>query len=162
MAGPRSPVRVDPLKYRTVRLGKDYPGHIDDFAGARNSFLNNGWVLFLDDDEEVTEGFLRLLDNLDSKQKPYYWVRRINLYRGRYMPAWNPDWKAALVSNRVRFYGRVHERVSPRKPHGVIDLPIIHNHNGADGNYRNMWYQDLPVYRLWLASKKIVEVARGR
>ena len=150
------------MKYRTVRLGKDYPGHIDDFAGARNSFLNNGWVLFLDDDEEVTDGFLRLLDSLNPEQTPYYWVRRINLYRGRYMPAWNPDWKAALVSNRVRFYGRVHERVSPRKPHGVIDLPIIHNHNGADGNYRNMWYQALPFYRLWLASKKIVEVARGR
>src|SRR3990172_7536813 len=162
MAGPRSPVRLVTLNYRTVRLGTDYPGKIDDFSRARNSFLGDGWVLFLDDDEEVTEGFLRLLDSLNPEQMPYYWIRRINLYRGRYMPAWNPDFKAALVSDRVRFFGRVHERVTPKKPHGVIDIPIIHNHESVNGNYRNKWYQDHPVYRYWLAGKKIIEVARGR
>lgn len=150
------------MDYHIIDLGQDYPGKIDDFARARNSFLGNGWVLFLDSDEEAPQKLLSYLDGLDPKDTPYYWIRRVNLYRGRYMPAWNPDFKAALVSNRVRFRGRVHERVNPKSPHGLIDIPIIHNHNGVDGNYRNKWYQDLPFYRVWLASKKVVEVARGR
>lgn len=149
------------LNYRIVDLGKDYSGKITDFAQARNSFLGDGWVLFRDSDEETPAKLLAFLDSLAPTQ-PYYWVRRINLYRGRYVPGWNPDYKAALVSDQVRFFGRIHERVRPKDPHGTIDLPIIHNHNGVDGNYRNYWYQDLPLYRLWLASKKVVEVARGR
>ena len=158
------------MKYQTIRLGRDYPGKIENFAEARNSFLERKsvedpllkWVLFLDDDEEVTQGFLNYLTMLPPPSVHYFWVRRVNLYRGRYMPAWNPDYKAALVSNRTRFIGRVHERIPRSEPHGVIDLPIIHNHNGQDGRYRNYWYQDLPLYRLWLATKKIIEVGRGR
>ena len=158
------------MDYRIVDLGQDYPGKIDDFAKARNSFLYRNWgdprlvkwVLFLDSDEEAPRELLRTLNHLDPKDTPYYWIRRVNLYRGRYMPAWNPDFKAALVSNRVRFIGRVHERINPKDPHGLIDIPIIHNHNGADGTYKNYWYQDLPVYRMWLGVKKVVEVVRGR
>ena len=148
------------MEYRIVNLGTDYPGGIEDFAEARNSFLHDGWVLFIDHDEEAPQQLLRVLDQLDPKE-PYYWVRRVNLLNGRYVPGWNPDFKPALVSSRVRFFGRVHERVKPKNPHGLIDIPIIHNHNGPQA-YRNYWYQDLPFYRLWLASKKVMEVARGR
>ena len=151
---------LEKMEYRIVDLGKDYPGRIDDFAKARNSFLHDGWVLFIDSDEEVPRGLLRVLDQLDPKE-PYYWIRRVNLYKGRYVPGWNPDFKPALVSSRVSFFGRIHERVTPKDPHGTIDIPLIHNHNGPWA-YRNYWYQNLPFYRLWLASKKIVEVARGR
>jgi len=153
------------MEYRIVNLGTDYLGTgflggIEDFAEARNSFLHDGWVLFIDHDEEAPQQLLRVLDQLDPKE-PYYWVRRVNLLNGRYVPGWNPDFKPALVSNRVRFFGKVHERVKPKNPHGLIDIPIIHNHNGPQA-YRNYWYQDLPFYRLWLAGKKVAEVARGR
>lgn len=161
MVRPGPSIRVDPLKYRTVQLGRDFPGRISDYAKARNSFLNNGWVLFLDEDEEAPRILQDYLTRL-TPTMPYYWIRRVNLYHGRYMPAWNPDFKAALVSSQVRFIGRVHERIIPKNPHGLVDIPIIHNHTRDNSLYRNYWYQDLPLYRVWLASKKIVEVARGR
>jgi hypothetical protein len=88
---------------------------------------------------------------------PYYWIRRFNLYNGRYRAGWNPDFAPRLVSSRVRVVGRVHEKVSPKDPHGTIDFPIIHNHVGAI-TYKNFWYQELPVYRLGLGIKKAIEV----
>ena len=38
---------------------------------------------------------------------PYYWIRRVNLYNGRYRSAWNPDLVPRLVSNRVKFGARL-------------------------------------------------------
>ncbi len=96
------------------------------------------------------------LNRLEPKF-PYYWIRRINLYNGRYRAAWNPDLVPRLVSNEVKFVGRVHEKVVPKDPHGKIDFPIIHNHVGGI-SYKNFWYEPLPVYRLWLGVKKAIEV----
>jgi hypothetical protein len=139
----------------------DYSGKIEDFSKARNSFLQeNEWVLFIDDDEEASEMLLGYLRNLQPRF-PYYWIRRINLHNGRYRGAWNPDFAPRLVSNRVRFVGRVHEKISPADPHGIIDFPIIHNHCSSSG-YKNYWYQDLPVYRAWIGIKKAIEVMRDR
>ena len=147
--------------FKIVRLGTDYPGKIDDFSSARNSFLEtNEWVLFVDDDEEPTEMLLNRINELQPKF-PYYWIRRINLHNGRYREAWNPDFAPRLVSNRVRFIGRVHEKVVPKDPHGIIDFPLIHNHLGSF-EYKNYWYQDLPVYRVWIGIKKALEVVRDR
>jgi hypothetical protein len=144
-----------------VRLGSDYPGKIDDFAKARNSFLSeNQWVLFIDDDEEASQMLLRSISQMEPKF-PYYWIRRVNLHNGRYREAWNPDFAPRLVSNRVKFVGRVHEKITPRNPHGIIDLPIIHNHLGPS-TYKNYWYQDLPLYRVWTGVKKAIEVVRDR
>jgi hypothetical protein len=92
---------------------------------------------------------------------PYYWIRRINLHNGRYREAWNPDFAPRLVSNRVKFVGRVHEKIAPKDPHGIIDFPIIHNHLGTT-TYKNYWYQDHPLYRVWLGFKKALEVVRDR
>ena len=150
------------FQYETISLGKDYHGKIDDFSVARNYFLSKyEWVLFIDDDEEPCELLLNHLDQLDPKF-PYYWIRRINLHNGRYRSAWNPDLVPRLVSNKVRFEGRVHERIRPKDPHGIIDFPIIHNHIGGFGTYSNYWYQDLPLYRVWIGVKKAVEVIRDR
>ena len=142
-------------------MGTDYPGKIEDFGDARNSFLTqNEWVLFIDNDEEPSGMLLNYLAKLEPKF-PYYWIRRINLHNGKYREAWNPDFAPRLVSSKVKFIGRVHERVMPRDPHGIIDLPIIHNHLGSF-EYKNYWYQDLPVYRFWIGVKKAVEVMRNR
>ncbi len=144
-----------------MSLGRDYTGKIGSFAEARNYFLSRyEWVLFIDDDEEACGMLLDYLDKLEPKY-PYYWIRRLNLASGRYRALWNPEYSARLVSGKVRFVGDVHERVIPRDPHGTIDFPIIHNHTGGFG-YRNYWYQDLPVYRVWLGVKKAMEVIRDR
>ena len=86
------------VQFKIVRLGTDYPGKIDDFSAARNSFLSSDkWVLFVDDDEEPTAMLLNYLGQLGPKF-PYYWIRRINLHNGRYREAWNPDFAPRLVS----------------------------------------------------------------
>jgi hypothetical protein len=121
---------------------------------------SNEWVLFIDNDEEASEMLLNYLSKLEPKF-PYYWIRRINLHNGRYREAWNPDLVPRLVSNRVKFVGRVHEKVVPRDPHGVIDFPIIHNHLGPI-RYRNYWYQDHPLYIVWMAVKKAIQVIKDR
>jgi len=149
------------FQYKIISLGKDYPGKIDNFSVARNHFLEKyEWVLFLDDDEEASD---MLLDHLDQMQPrfPYYWIRRVNLFNGRYRAVWNPELATRLVSNKVRYVGRVHERVVPKDPHGVIDYPIIHNHAGPS-TYKNYWYQDHPVYRVWIGVRKVLEVVRDR
>ena len=150
------------MEYKLVNIGRDYEGRIDDFAEARNSFLARyHWVLFVDDDEEACDMLLSYLNHL-TPSFPYYWIRRINLHNGRYRGAWNPDFVPRLVSNKVRFEGRVHEKVLPKDPHGIIDLPIIHNHIGGFNTYKNYWYQDLPPYRVWIGVKKAIEVIRDR
>jgi len=144
-----------------VRLGTDYLGKIDDFSAARNSFLSkHEWVLFIDNDEEASVMLVNYLNQLDP-QFPYYWIRRINLHNGRYREAWNPDFAPRLVSNRVKFAGRVHEKITPKDPHGIIDYPIIHNHLGPF-TYKNLWYQDLPAYRIWIGVKKALQVTLNR
>jgi len=117
-------------------------------------------VLFIDNDEEASEMLLSYLSQLEPKY-PYYWIRRINLHNGRYREAWNPDFAPRLVSNRVEFFGRVHERIRPKDPHGIIDFPIIHNHLGAS-TYKNYWYQDHPLYIVWTAVKKSLQVIKDR
>ena len=142
-------------------LGRDYKGKISSFAEARNYFLSKyDWVLFVDNDEEASAMLINYLHSLEPKY-PSYWIRRINLWNGRYNALLNPEYSARLVSSRVRYVGAVHERVVPKDPHGIIDFPIIHNHIGSS-SYRNYWYQNLPVYRFWLGAKKMMEVVRGR
>ncbi len=149
------------MKYKIVSLGRDYEGKITSFADARNHFLSkNEWVLFIDDDEEASRMLLDFLDQLEPKY-PYYWIRRLNLADGKYRALWNPDYSPRLVSSKVRFVGDVHERVTPKDPHGIIDFPIIHNHKGGFA-YKNKFYQDLPIYRIWLGIKKAIEVIRDR
>lgn len=149
------------MKYRIVRLGRDYSGKIENFAEARNSFLSpDHYVLFLDDDEEASDMLLEHITKVEARY-PYYWIRRINLWNGRYRAIWNPEYAPRLVSYKVRFVGRVHETIVPKKPHGMIDFPIIHNHIGPS-HYRNYWYQNHAFYRLWLGTKKVMEVLRDR
>jgi len=117
-------------------------------------------VFFIDNDEEASGMLLNYLDKLEPKY-PYYWIRRLNLWNGRYRALWNPEYSARLVSNKVKYVGDIHERIVPKDPHGIIDFPIIHNHIGPS-SYRNYWYQNLPVYRVWLGVKKMMEVVRDR
>lgn len=141
-----------------VDLRRDYPGHISDFADARNTFLKNlpdqEYVLFVDSDEEAPKMLLDYLEGL-KPQFPYYWVRRVELVNNRYVPVFNPNFNGKLCSNKVRFVGRIHEIIVPREPHGVIDIPIIHNHTGQAS------YSGGAQSRLKLGLLKVREVVRG-
>jgi hypothetical protein len=151
-------IRGKALKFTVVDLGRDYPGRISDFADARNSFIkdlpNGEYVLFVDSDEEAPK---MLLDHISSlkPQFPYYWVRRIELVNNKYVPVFNPNYNGKLCSNKIRFIGRVHEMITPREPHGVIDIPIIHNHSGLAS------YSGGAQSMIKLGLLKVREVVRG-
>ena len=146
------------MKFRVIDLGRDYPGHITDFADARNSFvkdlLDDEYLLFVDSDEEAPKMLLDYIGRL-KPQFPYYWVRRIELVNNKYVPVFNPNYNGKLCSNRVRFIGKVHEMIIPREPHGVIDIPIIHNHTGQAS------YTGGAQSGLKLGLLKVREVVRG-
>ena len=146
------------LKFRVIDLGRDYPGHITDFADARNSFVkdlpDDEYLLFVDSDEEAPKMLLDYIGKL-KPQFPYYLVRRIGLGNNKYVPVFNPNYNGRLCSNRVRFIGRVHEMIIPREPHGVIDIPIIHNHTGPAS------YGGGAQSGLKLGLLKVREVVRG-
>src|SRR2546427_10167406 len=120
------------MNFRIVSLGRDYPGKITDFAEARNSFLeqlpDDEWILFLDDDVEAR---LMLLHKLKRFQPPenaqYYSIRTVNLTNDEYRPWHNPFFWRRLVSNKVRYFGKLHERIKG-EPTGLIDIPVFHNH----------------------------------
>jgi len=151
------------LKYRIVDLAWDYPGRITDWSKARNHFLDElgpgEWILWKAQDEELTLGLIKHLAGLNPTY-PYYAIRRINLVHGRFQEWANPDFSPQLVSNRVRYVGRVHEHLVPRKPYGIIDYPIIHDQNG--GRPYNSGWKATMAYRPVHAFKKALDVMKGR
>ena len=154
------------MKYKIVSLGRDYPGKITDFAEARNSFIrelkDDEWILFLDDDAEAPQ---MLLDRLKSFQPPknarYYSIRTINLTNGMYAPEQNPFFWRVLVSNKVHYFGRLHESIKGQ-PSGLIDIPIIHNQSYQEKKYGfgTFWQRNKGrrLWTLWLAGKKVKDV----
>jgi hypothetical protein len=146
------------LKFTIVDLGRDYSGQISDFADARNSFIKDlpdgEYVLFVDSDEEAPKMLLDYIGRL-KPQFPYYWIRRVELVNNRYVPVFNPNYNGKLCSSKVRFVGRVHEMIIPREPHGVIDIPIIHNHTGPAS------YSGGAQTKVKLGLLKVREVVRG-
>jgi len=153
------------MNFRIVSLGRDYPGKIEDFAEARNSFIEqlgeDEWILFLDDDAEAPEMLLEKLRRFQPpKSARYYSIRVVNLTDGLYNPAYNPFFWRILVSNKVRYFGRLHESIKG-SPSGLIDIPVIHNHISGQT------YQDLPIWKrnktrplwnFWLGGKKVKDL----
>jgi hypothetical protein len=123
------------VDFEVVNLGKDYNLIIDDFSKARNSFLENlpdgKYILFIDDDEEAPQMLLDLCRKA-LPEFPFFRINRITIDDGK---LWRiPDYVDRLVSNKVRFSGKVHEGISGKC--GRIDIPIIHVRNGS------RWYHE--------------------
>jgi hypothetical protein len=123
------------VKFSVIDIGKEMGSkRIDDFSKVRNNFLetlnDEEYILFLDSDEEAPKLLLELCKRVVYTGIPYFRVRRVNLHDWKWYAGGNPDYNDRLVSNKVRFHGKVHESVRPRRPFGVIDTPIIHNHLG--------------------------------
>ena len=116
---------------------------IDDFSKVRNSFIetlnDEEYVLFIDSDEEAPKILLDMCRRIPYTGIPYFRVRRVNLRDWKWYASGNPGYNDRFVSNKVRFYGKVHESVRPRRPYAVIDAPIIHNHVGQ-------WRYSMPPY----------------
>ena len=120
-----------------IDIGKEMGRNkIDDFSMVRNRFLESlddeDYVLFIDSDEEAPKVLLELCRKIEFTNIPYFRIRRVNLRNWKWYALGNPDYCDRLVSNKVRFFGKVHESVRPRRPFGVIHAPIIHNHLGPD------------------------------
>ena len=123
------------VKFSVIDIGKELgPKKIDDFSNVRNSFLetlkDEEYILFVDSDEEAPNLLLDMCRKIVYTGIPYFRVRRVNLHDWKWYSLGNPDYNDRLVSNMVRFHGKVHETVRPRRPFGIIDVPIIHNHVG--------------------------------
>jgi hypothetical protein len=125
------------VRFSVIDIGKEMGSKkIEDFSKVRNSFIetlnDEEYVLFVDSDEDAPKILLEMCEKIAFTGIPYFRVRRVNLRDWRWYALGNPDYCDRLVSNKVRFYGKVHEVVRPRHPFGLIHVPIIHNHIGAD------------------------------
>jgi hypothetical protein len=130
----------------TIHNLREYPFQpITDFSKARNWFVenipDNEYVLFTSDHEEIPNMLLDYIDRLEPKY-PYYNIRLIYLINGRQVPLHDPTWRANLVSNKMRFVGKIHESPRPRWKGGLIDIPMIHNGNGLHSydTWEPKWY----------------------
>ena len=87
---------------------------------------------------------------------PWYDIRQINLVNGRYQQVGNPFFTGVLASNRVRWrsINGVKERLYPREPHGRIDIPLIHNHEGPTKHW------EVAPPRPLLVARKLYEILR--
>ena len=151
------------MKYQIVDLEQAYPASIRDFGSVRNSFIekldDDEYILWKSRDEEMPEMLLEYLRRL-KPQYPYYDILRVNLVDDRWVEWANPRYSGSLVSNRVRYEGRLHEQIVPSKPYGRIDIPIIHNQHGSRP-YNSGW-KETSAYHPVLAFKKFLDVLKER
>ncbi len=132
------------VRFTVIDIGKEMGSKkIDDFSLVRNGFIDSlndeEYILFIDSDEEAPKLLLEQCEAIRYSGIPYFRVRRVNLRDWKWSAGGNPGRVDRLVSNKVRFHGKVHETVRPRTPFAVIDTPIIHNHVGP-------WRYSMPAY----------------
>ena len=151
------------MRFEIVDLEQAWWGKIEDFSVVRNCFIeklpDDEYILWKSRDEEMPESLLDYIRRL-KPQYPYYDILRVNLVNNHWVEWANPRYSGSLVSNRVRYKGRLHERLVPSKPYGRIDIPIIHNQHGPR-SYNSGWKQT-KAYRPVLAFKKFVDVLKER
>ena len=151
------------MRFQIVDLEQAWWGKIEDFSVVRNRFIeklpDDEYILWKSADEEMPESLLEYIRRLKPAY-PYYDILRINLVNDQWVEWANPRYSGSLVSNRVRYKGRLHEQLVPSKPYGKIDIPIIHNQHGPRP-YNSCWKQTR-AYRPVLAYKKFMDVMIGR
>ena len=161
------------VRFSVIDIGKEIGSKkIDDFSKVRNSFIetltDEEYILFVDSDEEAPKLLLELCRKITYSGIPYFRVRRVDLRDWRWYALGNPSYCDRLVSNKVRFHGKIHEAVKPRRPFGVVDAPIIHNHLGPDRYRMPPYYfhgvrlDIVPfVFRWYAAFNHMVSMIRG-
>ncbi|OIP58182.1 MAG: hypothetical protein COX79_04860 [Candidatus Levybacteria bacterium CG_4_10_14_0_2_um_filter_36_16] len=124
---------------RSVEVAKHlgatvFKNKFEDFSAQRNfaiSKANNPWVLYIDDDEQITEEFKKEVKNTiaaydKNSEIGGYYIRRKTFYYGK-------DWGFADKVQRLfykekftRWHGVVHETPTIKGAFGEIERPINH------------------------------------
>ena len=111
---------------------------ITDFAKERNGLLKNaknGWVFFVDSDEEVTDELKDELKKLKPGKFKAFYIKRKNYFLGRYVGI---DKIIRLIKKDFgRWERAVHEIYHPRGGTEVGDLKnyLLHNTGDDLGGY---------------------------
>ncbi|MGE5620124.1 MAG: glycosyltransferase family 2 protein [Sphingomonadaceae bacterium] len=108
-----------------------------DFARQRNAALQlaaTDWVLFVDDDEVVTDELAAEIRATIESPKPAagYWIPRKNLLFGRWVrhAGWSPDYQLRLLRRQDAHYREdrtVHELVDLRGEAGYLRNRLVHH-----------------------------------
>ena len=124
---------------RTLEIVKDFGAEVyyrpfDNFVNQKNHLLGlcrGDWVLFLDDDEVVSEELSKGIKESVSGNSDFsgYRVNRITNYLGRWIRhAWNPDYQLRLAKKEsCRWVGdMVHESLEVDGKVGTIEGELLH------------------------------------
>lgn len=94
------------------------------------SHVKTEWVLFLDADEEVSEGLKKeILNTLESEKQIFdgFLIPRKNWYLGAFLKCWSPDRLLRLFRKEKGMWrGKVHEKVELKGRVGLMKNPILH------------------------------------
>jgi len=124
---------------RTLEIVKDFGAEVhyrpfDNFVNQKNHLLSlcrGDWVLFLDDDEVVSEELSKSIKEAVSGNSDFsgYRVNRITNYLGRWIRhAWNPDYQLRLAKKEsCRWVGdMVHESLEVDGKVGTLEGELLH------------------------------------
>jgi hypothetical protein len=140
----------------------------NDFAAQRNAGLarvTTPWTLMLDCDETLSPELGTLISRAaQTAAVDAVFVSRLNLIGDDPRPTLFPDVQPRLFKTRLRYQGRVHERLRPRTGvHLPANGPFIHHHKSPLRHYENSLHysqidaeQSTPELVAWMEQ----EVAR--
>ena len=124
---------------RTLEIVKDFGAEVhyrpfDNFVNQKNHLLSlcrGDWVLFLDDDEVVSEELSKSIKEAVSGSSEFsgYRMNRITNYLGRWIRhAWNPDYQLRLAKKEsCRWVGdMVHESLEVDGKVGTLEGELLH------------------------------------
>lgn len=113
----------------------------DDFAAQRNAALERvrtPWVLTLDCDEQLPAQLGDELMRCLGAPVDAVYVSRLDLVGDDPQPSLFPDMLPRLFRSHLRYTGRVHERIDPRRAIRLpANGPFIHHHKSPLRHYSN-------------------------
>jgi hypothetical protein len=132
--------RLEPESLGPLRAVADelvlypYEEPVDRPVGWVHSLCRGDWILWLDDDELVSQALLDSLDALlRAPDTTHYWLPRRWLYGDSSTmlddPPWNPDYQLRLVRNDpalLWFPGVTHWPIEAVGPHRYVEAPLYH------------------------------------
>lgn len=141
-----------------------------DFASQRNFALtnsNNEWVLFVDDDEEVTSGLKEELKQFTAPSSDAYFIRRRDFFWGRELK-YGETRKARrqglirlVKKGSGKWKGKVHEEFVTKSPVGQLRSFLNHYPHPTVGSFLTSVneYSTLRARELRTEEKKVPDMA---
>ncbi|MEO2069395.1 MAG: glycosyltransferase family 2 protein [Desulfurobacteriaceae bacterium] len=113
---------------------KVYTRKFDNFVNQKNYLLSlctKEWVLFIDDDEVLSEELKEEIKKVKLKEKSFdgYYVNRLTNYLGKWIKhAWYPDWHLRLAKRKkcVWVGDLVHESLRVEGKVGYLKGDLLH------------------------------------